>query len=84
MEACVRTGQWWNISKFLVSDENPRQWAITDLDPEKTASELAADLSKHFTQITNLGSPLNEGDIPESENGPGLVRLLENAQVAGG
>ena len=79
LEACGRTGQWWNISKFLVSDENPRQWAVTDLDPEKTASEIATDLSKHFTQITNLGSPLGEGDIPESEDGPGLVRLLENA-----
>ena len=25
LEESGRTGQWWSISKFLVSDENPRQ-----------------------------------------------------------
>ena len=45
LEACGRSGQWWSISKFLSSDENPRQWAITDLDPEKCAESLAQDLA---------------------------------------
>ena len=83
LEKSGRTGQWWNISKFLVSDESPRQWAVTDLDPEKSASELARELSEHFTAVTNLGSPLVLGEIPRSDNGPGFVRLLENSEVAG-
>ena len=68
---------------MLTSDEIPRTWAITDLDPEKTAKELAKDLATHFTQVTNLVSPLEPGQIPQSDNGQGLVRLLENKQVAG-
>ena len=82
LEKSGRTGQWWNISKFLLSDENPRQWAITDLDPEKTARELADDLSSHFTAVTNMASPLLVGQIPQSNCGQGLVRLLEEKQVA--
>ena len=48
LEACGRTGQWWSISKFLSSDENPRQWTVIDLDPEKSAEELAHELANHF------------------------------------
>ena len=79
---CIRD-RWWSISRYLSSDENPRQWAITDLDPEKTPECLAGDLADHFTSITNLADRLELGQIPRSRNGDGLVRLLEEKQVAG-
>ena len=82
LEACGRTGQWWSISKFLSSDENPRQWNITDLDPDKSAEDLSKELAEHFTSITNLASPLQGNEIPRSKNGDGLVRLVEEKQVA--
>ena len=53
LEVCGRKGRWWNISKCLLSDENPQPWSITYLNPDKTASELASELASHFTFITN-------------------------------
>ena len=82
LEKCGRTGQWWSISKFLVSDENPRKWTVADLDLEKDAIELAEDLASHFVEITNLLVALQPGQAPQSSVGPGLVRMLEVKQVA--
>ena len=64
----------------MVSDKNPRLWSITYLNPDKTASELASDLADHFTSVTNQSIPLTE--IPQSNIGPGLVRLLDAKQVS--
>ena len=63
----------------MVSDENPRPWAITDLNPDKTPSELASELADHFTSVTNQSIPLTK--TPQSNSGPGLVRLLDAKQV---
>ena len=71
------------ISKYLSSDENPRQWQITDLDPEKTVYELTTDLASHFTAVTNITPALEPGAVPGSSTGEGFVRLHEAKQVAG-
>ena len=70
LEESGRTGQWWNISKFLVSGENPRQWTVADLNTKKTAVDLAQDLAVYFTEITNLSESLRPGQIPQSAVGP--------------
>ena len=80
LEACGRTGQWWSIAKYMVSDENPRPWSITDLNPDKTPADLASELADHFTSVTNQSVPLTT--IPQSDTGPGLVRLLDAKQVS--
>ena len=55
---------------------------MADLNPEKNAEELAQDLAVHFTEITNLSSELQPGQIPQSQVGQGLVHLIEVKQVA--
>ena len=80
LEASGKTGQWWSILRYLMSDENPRLWSITDLNPNNSAKELATDLAAHFTSVTNKSEPLV--DVQISDNGPGLVRLLSAQQVA--
>ena len=77
-----KRGQWWSISKYLGSDENPRQWSISDLDPDKSAEEMADYLADHFLTVTNQARPLEEGEIPRSESGEGNIRLLDRREVS--
>ena len=67
----------------LSSDENPRTWTVTDLDPAKIVSDLAQDLANHFVSINNLADPLKTDQMPRTLVGEGLVRLLDEKQVAG-
>ena len=45
----------------------PQLWPISDLEPEKEPEKLAAELAKHFSNITNEARSLVENDIPKSE-----------------
>ena len=70
------------ISKYLGSDENPRQWSISDLDPDKSAIEMADYLAGHFLTITNQAKPLEQGEIPRSGVGEGNFLLLDQREVS--
>ena len=69
LEQAGKTGKWWSVAKYLGTDENPRGWTVLDLDPEKSAPEVAADLASHFTSITNQNQALSLIDIPQVERG---------------
>ena len=77
-----QTSRWYGISKYLGSDETPKRWAITDLNPDQNPEDLAKDLADHFSEITNLHGPLLEGDIPRSKKQENLTRLVTKEQVA--
>ena len=76
-----RSGQWYSIYRFLTSDDMPRRWQITELNPGQNPKELANDLANHFSQITNEGRPLIKEDIPRSSKGPGLIPQMQTSQV---
>ena len=82
LEQSGSTGQWWSIAKFLRSDENPRPWTVTDWSPDKPPIDLANELAEHFSSITNEKTALVDSDIPTSNVGDGLVRLVTEGQVA--
>ena len=66
LESIGKTGQWYNIAKYLVTDETPARWSITDLQPGQEPAELARDLAGHFSKITNASPALSPSDIPVS------------------
>ena len=52
LENSGNTSQWYNVSKFLATDEATSRWNITDLEPNQSPEELAKNLSTHFSEIT--------------------------------
>ena len=56
LETIRKSGQWYNIAKFLISEETPLRWNVTDLRPDQTPEALASDLAAHFSSVTNAVS----------------------------
>ena len=48
LESLGRNGQWFNVSKYLLSDEMVKKWDITDLKPGQDPKELANELADTF------------------------------------
>ena len=59
LEQTGKTNQWYNIYKFLASDDKPDRWEITQLEPDEEPRSLANKLAKHFSQITNMAPALD-------------------------
>ena len=79
LESIGRTGQWYNVAKFLSTDETPARWSATDIRPDQRPEDLAQDMATHFSKVTNSNSALVEGDIPTSTStGPNFTRLVTN------
>ena len=76
-----KSNQWYNIYRNLISDDMPRRWHITELNPGQEPKSLANDLAQHFSRITNTGKPLSQADIPRSTKGPGLIPQMQESQV---
>lgn len=77
LENAGKTGQWFSIYKYLSSDEMPERWNVSEICPDDLPAVLADKLAEHFSQITNLASPLDlDHDIPQSSVGPGLIPQL--------
>ena len=81
LEQAGRNNQWYNIYKFLASDEKPERWEITELSPDETPKNLANKLAVHFSKITNISRPLNLNDLPTSVTGNGMIPQLDKKNV---
>ena len=80
LEETGKNNQWYNIYKYLASDEMPERWEVTQLKPDENPLDLANELAVHFSKITNASAKLANA-VPSSCTGPGLIPQIDQKNL---
>ena len=77
-----RPSSWYSLLSKMNDMDAPKQWSINDLEPDTDTKNLANNLAKHFTSITNQANALTPDDIPDSTVENVLIPQLLESEVA--